>query len=119
MGMTAIRARLTNVTDARRETDVDMTVDSGAIYSVVPSSILEQLGVAPESTQTFWLADGRRVKRRVGHVRFEIQGSTGISKVIFGRVGDASLLGVLTLEALGLSLDPLRRTLRPLKLMIA
>jgi len=45
--MTAIRARLTNVTDARRETDVDMTVDSGAIYSVVPSSILEQLGVAP------------------------------------------------------------------------
>lgn len=40
------------------------------------------------------------------------QGSQGITKVIFGRAGDASLLGALTLEVLGLSLDPL-------KLMIA
>jgi len=39
--------------------------------------------------------------------------------VIFGRRGDASLLGVVTLEALGLRLDPLRRQLRPLRLMIA
>jgi hypothetical protein len=30
-----------------------------------------------------------------------------------------SLLGVVTLEELGLSLDPLERTLRPLELMIA
>ena len=51
--------------------------------------------------------------------RAQIQGNQGISKVIFGRAGDASLLGVLTLEVLGLSLDPLKRTLRPLKLMIA
>jgi len=29
------------------------------------------------------------------------------------------LLGALTLESLGLSLDPLKRTIRPLKLMIA
>ncbi|MGH7895552.1 MAG: aspartyl protease [Candidatus Binatia bacterium] len=119
MGMTMIRARLTNVTDKRRHTDVEMTVDSGAIYSVVPSPTLHHLGVESERTETFWLADGRSVKRRVGHVFFEIQGSTGISKVIFGRPGDVSLLGVLTLEALGLSLDPLKRTLRPLKLMRA
>ena len=48
--------------------------------------------------ETFWLADGRSVRRRVGHVAFEIQRSEGISKVIFGRPGDVSLLGVLTLE---------------------
>jgi len=119
MGMTMIRARLANVTDRHRQTDVEMTVDSGAIYSVVPSSFLRDIGVDPERTETFWLADGRSVKRRVGHAFFEIQGSEGISKVIFGRPGDVSLLGVVTLEELGLSLDPLKRTLRPLKLMIA
>ena len=119
MGMTMIRARLANVTDRRRQTDVEMTVDSGAIYSVVPSSFLRDIGVDPERTETFWLADGRSVKRRVGHTFVEIQGSEGISKVIFGRPGDVSLLGVVTLEELGLSLDPLKRTLRPLKLMIA
>jgi hypothetical protein len=39
--------------------------------------------------------------------------------VIFGRSGDACLLGAVTLEELGLSLDLLERTLRPLRPMIA
>jgi predicted aspartyl protease len=119
MGMTTVRVRLANVNDRNRHTDVDMTVDSGAIYSVVPAPILRSIGVRPERTETFWLADGRSVRRRVGHVVFDIQGSDGISRVIFGRTGDACLLGMVTLEELGLSLDPLKRRLRPLKLMIA
>ena len=119
MGMTMVRARLANVVDRTRETTVEMTVDSGAIYSVVPALTLREINVRPERTETFWLADGRSVRRRVGHVVFEIQERQGISKVVFGRAGDTSLLGVLTLEVLGLSLDPLKRTLRPLKLMIA
>ena len=119
MGMTMVRARVANVTDRDRQIDVEMTVDSGAIYSVVPSSKLREIGVEPERTERFWLADGRSVNRRIGYVLFEIHGNSGISKVIFGRPGDASPLGVVTLEELGLSLDPLKRTLRPLKLMIA
>ena len=111
MGMTMVRARLSNVTDRERQIDVEMTVDSGAIYSIVPSATLREIGVEPERTETFGLADGRSVKRRVGYVLFAIQGSEGISRVIFGRPGDASLLGMVTLEELGLSLD--------LKLMIA
>jgi predicted aspartyl protease len=114
-----IRARLANVIDRSREADVEMVVDSGVIYSVVSSPALRRLGTKPERVETFWMADGRSVKRRVGHVVFEIEGREGISKVIFGRAGDASLLGMVTLELLGLSLDPLKRRLRPLKLMIA
>ncbi len=117
--MTTVRARLANVTDRSRSTEVDMTVDSGAIYSVVPEAILRSIGVRTERTETFWLADGRSVRRGIGHVVFDIQGSDGISRVIFGRPGDACLLGVVTLEELGLSLDPLKRRLRPLKLLIA
>jgi hypothetical protein len=43
----------------------------------------------------------------------------GGSDVIFGEQGDHALLGALTLEALGLSLDPLKRELKPLPLMLA
>ena len=39
--------------------------------------------------------------------------------MIFGEEGDSTLLGVLTLEALGLMLDPLRRELKPLPMMLA
>jgi hypothetical protein len=39
--------------------------------------------------------------------------------VIFGEPGDANLLGALTLESLGLSLDPLKRELRELPMLLA
>jgi hypothetical protein len=39
--------------------------------------------------------------------------------VIFGEPGDSNVLGVFTLEALGLSLDPLRRELKPLPMILA
>jgi hypothetical protein len=38
----------------------------------------------------------------------------GGADVIFGEEGDSTLLGAFTLEALSLSLDPLRRVLKPL-----
>lgn len=119
MGTALIRARLANIMDRTRGAEIEMGVDSGAIYSVVPAGVLRSLGVQAEQTETFGLADGRSVRRRVGHAVFEIEGREGISKVIFGRPDDASLLGMVTLEMLGLSLDPLQRRLRPLKLMIA
>jgi hypothetical protein len=54
-----------------------MTVDSRAIYSIVPASMLRTIGVEPRRTETFGLADGRKVRRRVGWVQFEIQGCAG------------------------------------------
>jgi hypothetical protein len=39
--------------------------------------------------------------------------------VIFGEPDDSVLLGVFSLEALGLVLDPLRRELKPLPMVLA
>jgi hypothetical protein len=49
---------------------------------------------------------------------FEIDGRRGPSPVIFGQKDDATLLGAVTLEALGLMVDPLKRQLRPLPLLL-
>lgn len=38
--------------------------------------------------------------------------------MIFGEEGDATLLGAMTLEALGLALDPLKRELREMPMII-
>jgi clan AA aspartic protease len=119
MGITTVGVTLVNAQNDRRRIDTDMVVDSGAIYSVVPAAILRKIGVEPRRTETFWLADGRTIRRKMGEVRFEIQGREGVSKVIFGRAGDSPVLGMVTLETLGLSLDPLKPKLHPLKLMIA
>ena len=117
--MTQVRVRVVNLADPGRGADVAMVVDSGAIFSVVPGDVLRRIGVRPRATHVLGLADGRNVRRQVADVRFELGGRVGAAPVVFGRRGDASLLGVVTLEALGLRLDPLRRRLEPVRLMIA
>jgi predicted aspartyl protease len=119
MGITTVNGRLFNTGDVDRSIDVVFTVDSGAIYSVVPAQVLRAIDVEPQGRETFWLADGRKVKRDVGWALFEIEDRRAPSRVVFGRRGDACLLGMVTLEELGFSLDPLKRRLRPLRLMIA
>lgn len=54
----------------------------------------------------------------MGNALFFYKGEEGASPVIFGEEGDSTLLGVVTLEALGLILDPFRRELRPLPLVL-
>lgn len=119
MGTTTVDVRLANASDPERHADVEMVVDSGAIYSVVPTPILRRIGVEVQGPEIFRLADGRRVRRDVGHALFEIEGRHAPSRVVFGRRGDACLLGMVALEELGLTLDPLKRRLRALRLMIA
>ena len=95
-----------------------MLVDSGAILSVVPGDELRKLGMTPEKTERFALADGSFVTREVGIARFEVAGTSGGAPVIFGEPGDAWLLGALSLESLGLLLDPFKRELRPMRLVL-
>jgi predicted aspartyl protease len=95
-----------------------MLVDSGAVYSVVDVATLERLGISPTGTRTFILADGSEITRRTGAALFRVHGREGASTVIFGEPGDAPLLGVVTLEEVGLILDPLRRELRPMPMSL-
>ena len=94
-------------------------IDSGAIYSVVPTPILERLGIQPLTAQEFRLADGTKITRKKGIALFKYGDRIGGPDVIFGEEGDSVLLGAFTLEALGLSLDPLRRDLKLLPMILA
>ena len=52
MGITTVRATLVNVHEDERKIDAEMVLDSGAIYSVVPATILRRIGVEPRRTET-------------------------------------------------------------------
>ena len=94
-------------------------IDSGAVYSVVPAKILERLGIKPLVEQQFRLADWGKIVRTKGGAFFRYGERVGGTDVIFGEEGDSVLLGSFTLEALGLSLDPLTRELKPLPNVLA
>jgi clan AA aspartic protease len=119
MALTHIHVRVANPARPRRFARVRFLVDSGALYSVVPARTLEKLGVKPHSSRTFILADGTEVTRRMGDAVFRLDGRQGASPVLFGEEKDSALLGAVTLESLGVLLDPLRRELRPLPMVLA
>jgi predicted aspartyl protease len=98
---------------------MEFLIDSGAVYSVVPTAILEQLGIKPLVEEQFRLANGEKIVRKKGIALFRYGGRVGGADVIFGEPGDSNLLGAFTLEALGFSLDPLRRELKQLPMILA
>jgi len=107
-----------NLADPRKRMRVKFRVDSGAIYSVVPKAYLERLGIKPCGSKSFILADGTAITRKIGNALFSLEDAEGASPVIFGEKCDTPLLGMVTLEALGYILDPIRRELRPLPMVL-
>ena len=92
---------------------VEALVGSGAAYTALPTTVLERLGVVPHSAQGCVLADGSRVKRRIGRTWMRICGREEVSPVVFGDESAQPLLGAVTLEVFGLGIDPVNGRLRP------
>lgn len=115
MGLTHVSLKVANPANRRRFARVRCLVDSGAFYSLIPGSTLRRIGVVPHSTETLALADGSVICRRMGTALFILNGKIGGSPVIFGERGDSTLLGVLSLEALGVVIDHKRGKLQPMR----
>jgi predicted aspartyl protease len=98
---------------------VRFLVDSGPKYSVLPNRTWRDLGLKPKRTLEFTLADGTAIEWRVSDCRFRYQGADAPSPVILGEPNDGALLGTVTLESLGLVLNPFDRTLKPMRMMLA
>ena len=94
-------------------------VDSGAVYSVLRRDDWRPLGLKAERELDFVLADGTVLTRAVSECSIEIEGRRATSPVVLGETEDAALLGAVTLETLGLVLNPLTRKLQPMRMVLA
>ena len=90
---------------------VEALVDTGATLSIFPGTLLRRVGVKPLHTVRTRLADGSIVRRSIGEVRLKLNGEAVTTRVLFGRERDAKVIGLVTLESLGLAVDPIRRRL--------
>lgn len=102
-----------------RPQTVRFLVDSGAIYSVLPKKVWTRLRLRPKRALEFILADGTTIRRDVSECRFSFRGIDATCPVVLGEEKDEALLGVVTLENLGLVLNPFERTLRPMRMLLA
>lgn len=108
------------VIGARKQSEVlEFLVDSGAQYTLLPEPVWKRLKLKPKRTESFRLVDRTRVERPISECVMEFAGKSGHTPVILGEPGDdRPLLGVVTLEGLGLILHPFNRQLLPMQLVL-
>ena len=118
MGITKVTVEVSNPRDQSHWQKLDLIADTGAIFSVIPSSTLDQLGISPYVEETFTLADGSEIRRPMGDVFLRIDGKPRTVPTIFGEPTDTPLLGVTALEILGYAVDPRTRKIEPTKMLL-
>ena len=99
--------------DGEKPVTVSPLVDTGATHSMMPTSLLNRLGVATESDseRLRWPTAGRRPTTSARPM-FSVGAEVMPCPVIFGREG-RYLLGATTLENFDLAVDPVNQKLTP------
>ena len=114
MGLVHIDAALMRLSGANGRYESKFLVDSGATDTMAPASELVRLGITPEGTKVYELADGTRHEYSYGFARIELMDMVTIDHVIFAPEGTEPLLGVTVFEHLGLVIDPVTGSLKRL-----
>jgi len=94
---------------------VEALVDTGATYTMLPASMLQNLGVVPHDRAEFELADGNVAEMDIGRTWVRIDGRSEIVPIIFGEEGTTALLGAVTLGIFRLGVDLVRQELIPVR----
>jgi clan AA aspartic protease len=92
---------------------VDALVDTGSTFTVIPSAILNRLGVEPLQRVGSRLADGAIIQRAIGDAQVRIEGQMFSTIIVFGDDDGVALLGAYTLERALLAVDPVGQRLVP------
>jgi clan AA aspartic protease len=83
-------------------------VDTGATNTTIERNLAEQLGIVAIDHQEVVLANGKSDTVEVGSAELEIQGTTRVVPIF---IYDSNLIGLTTLEAAGLRVNPITRQL--------
>ncbi|HID90788.1 TPA: Retroviral aspartyl protease [Candidatus Bathyarchaeota archaeon] len=118
MGYVRVKAVLANPYDRSKRVELSLLADTGAIYTAIPEPILVDLGVSVTGRRRFKLASGEVEEYPVGEAYVEVEGEGVTSLVAFLPKGSTPLLGVTTLELLGLEVDPTTGKLKPMELLL-
>lgn len=118
MGFTYITVHLYNPADLAQSGSIELLVDTGAIFTSIPRSLLEGLGIAPVSRRELRTYGGATVERDTGGAVMEYEGRRAVVPVIFGEPEDIPIMGATALESLGYQIDPVTKELKPIELLM-
>ena len=112
MGLFHVSARLSGPTG--RSESVELLVDTGATFLVVPRALADRLELRPSRTCPIQTAGGRDETWPLAELRLALDGDEVTTRCLIAPDGPA-LLGAVALESLLLAVDPVAKRLVSVK----
>ena len=113
MGLFSVPVVLSHPHHPERRLTIDLMVDTGAAWTLLPQEVVEELGLEAPWPQLVRLASGDRVTYSKGSVSMQLSGQQLGTVFLAGPPGVEGLLGAVTLEEFGLAPDPVNQRLVP------
>jgi clan AA aspartic protease len=108
-----IRATLIHPEHRERSVEIDLLVDTGATYMLLPPDVVDRLRLETSIERRVMLASGERVVYRLGDVRIRLGAEEHTTTFLAGSAGCRALFGAFGLELFGLAVDPVHHRLIP------
>ena len=113
MGSIRVDVTVRNPAEPERAWEGEFLVDTGAHHSLVPRKHLQAIGIEPDGTRDYTLADGSPIRFDCAIARIELMDMYAGATVLFADDDDTvPLLGMVALENLALEVDPVNQQLR-------
>ena len=113
MGAFSVPATLIHPEYRDRAVRLDLLVDTGALYTLLPAEIVARPELRAVEDWHAQLASGERVVYPLGEVRVKLGTRERTTMFVAGPTGCPALLGALALEAFGMAADPVHQRLFP------
>ncbi|MGA9643817.1 MAG: hypothetical protein WBQ72_20635 [Terriglobales bacterium] len=113
MGSFSAKLRVWNPTSPEKVEEVEAMVDTGAAFSWIHRERLERMGFVALRRMGFRAIDGSIIERDTAAVWVASNGFTGPDTVVVAERNDMEVIGVHTIEGLGLAADPVQKKLVP------
>jgi predicted aspartyl protease len=113
MGSFSAKLRVWNPSVPDKTEEVEAMVDTGAAFSWIHRERLERLGAQVLRRIGFRAIDGSIIERETAAVWVGSNGFTAPDIVVMADRNDLEVIGVHTIEGLGLAADPVQKKLIP------
>jgi predicted aspartyl protease len=113
MGSFSAKLRVWTPTSPEKVEEVEAMVDTGAAFSWIHRERLERMGFVALRRMGFRAIDGSIIERDTAAVWVASNGFTGPDTVVVAERNDMEVIGVHTIEGLGLAADPVQKKLVP------
>ncbi len=109
MGSFSAKLRVWNPTAPEKAEEIEAQVDTGAAFSWIHRERLERTGMIALRRMGFRAIDGSIIERDTAAVWVASNGFTGPDTVVVAERNDMEVIGVHTIEGLGLGADPVQK----------